>query len=491
MSRQGSAYAQTVARKANESLRRRHHVGVGGRLYGVVHVSGSSVRLKDKSAWSCFNPVTYKRVLALIALVLAVCQAIPTARAAPDGALVLKPGRALGKVAPYATLEDVNALATMRRLRDPVHRMNQRFLYSQGVENDLGITRLAGAQLVAEKGLNVGFARGRYGSNLPAAATPDVNRQRNRAGLAGRILQRAVSATTSGVLTEYAMIKENMNLCRSASVFREDSISNKTLYGSTSSHSTIAFLIDGQDALDRGKMHAIHHDDMFSSNCPLAPRCGMANNYPAASDGLFRVAQNKRRRLHGLYQKSKAARLVVGISELAQTEANVDIDDGMILGMYVAVTDRQGRRQDEQKVRDTWQTIVDIAHGGQLVANKLGGINRLANVFAVDPVTHKMVKIVDLPHFLKLNGIITAARPAAGAVLSSIKAVPTVPTVRTGTHYVKEDRKVMRRWGFTGKQDRATVNRVYRGHASKYWLRVPANLARAHAMAKNHSLLPR
>ena len=499
----------------------------GKKLYGIVGISGSSMRLKDKSAWACFNPVTYKRVLALLALVLAITYGIgrtvkPTGvpnrvpnsvtnhrykvgysqawkNAHPetpftDSSIVWQSGvpptlrdhsRPGPEIEGRGIDNGIDHWKTVRGLKDPKRRMNDRFqqkrdgnvagpgrhIYTVGASKIINFSE-AGAGFAKEKGIGTTLAR--HQTDFPNAQ-PVLDDHMNHARRTGRILTRSVFPVVDSVLVEYAMMKDDLDLCRSATLFREDAASDASLYMDNS----VAFLIDGQDAMDRGKMHFIEPSGVFSDNCPLAPRCGMAH-LPKVTNEVMRRIQNHRKR--------------GAVTGSTFSEANLDIDDGMILGIFVSVTNKK------YYARDLWQLLVDIAHGGEIVAKKLGGINRLANAYAMDPATHKLVKIANEAHFMKLCGIGNGTPPAPAPRPTRSPRKPqqshvATPLLSPGSvampHYVRANQKAMRKWGFTGKQDKETVNRIYRGHASKYWLTAPKNLKEAHKMATNLSLLRR
>ena len=185
---------------------------------------------------------------------------------------------------------------------------------------------------------------------------------------------------TDNLVDEYATIKLGVNLCKSATFLLPEK--HVWQYGD------VAFVIDGAKALETRALSAVGPQVMNPSN-PLQRTCGMRSEFHSTLPTQKNLENAFKKTLnHALKTKG-----------IVHSELKIDLTDDLILGVIV----------NPRAV--SWNTIVGIMHGGEEMAAKFGGTNKLKNVFYINPTNHKVESIGSELEYEHVRAKLIRAKP--------------------------------------------------------------------------------
>jgi hypothetical protein len=196
----------------------------------------------------------------------------------------------------------------------------------------------------------------------------DVNTTINRSTNALINANKTIIRTAGRVLEEYALIRHDTHLCRSANVFVNDPLVNKTKLFFMDNK--IGFLLNADKAMKNGRVHGVYLTDVYSPSDPLRTRCGVKPQYA-----------ERRTTWASAVQATKVWH--PGNESQGVCEVTMDITDDQVLGLVVNPNNPP-----------SWGEIETIVKGSIRLAAAYGkGPSKLTSIYIVDSATNTLKKI--------------------------------------------------------------------------------------------------
>lgn len=194
---------------------------------------------------------------------------------------------------------------------------------------------------------------------------------------------RLMVRSTSALEQEYISIKLGVNFCKSATFMRPHTHKFDEYGG-------IGFLIDGAKAIELGTLKSVGKINPNFS-LPTKNVCSMPSEFHSNKPSKADLARAYNKTI--AYANSPTMR-----NKATRTEAKIDLTDDAILGLVIPYD-------------MPWNILTTTVKIGHNISKKYGGPNKLATVYAVDPVKKALVPIHSPSDLIVLQESLKDYRP--------------------------------------------------------------------------------